>query len=862
MKAAIAFGAGFAHKIYGNIFLQAGVTLSVVAGFDNLTQSFLTTLTAPSKPFYGKKNNVVDILNNFYGSTKAEQQQYSAENFGTLYNSQNTFQIAVTQTIGAIFTDLNLMSYYKANAPWFNSATNQGGSISGTLYNYRNITGISGHISGLTEKLTGLEYQVTGGENSFYSGFVNLVDTPTGFSGGMILQASNDGTGLEFIDATGFLTSEDIAWKVYPDVSSLPSPTTYHGMFAHVHGGGGAAYMAHAGAWLKIWPTEVGSMSFTGLSGTPGNFVANKFLKVTSDGTGIEYADIDFPDSEVSFTGLSGTPGFFTANKFLKVTSDGTGVEYADIDFPDSEVSFTGLSGTPGFFTANKFLKVTSDGTGVEYVDVPLDGSGASFFTGLIDAPSSLGSAGQIVRVNAGGTALEFADTSAGGGGGSSSFSGLSDTPANLENGKYLKVTSDGTGIEFVDIAGGGGGSSSFSGLSDTPANLENGKFLKVTSDGTGIEFVQGLDNPTNASFPNGKSLLSDATNNVFKQIRQGSNISIDDSANGLAINAIIPATNNSFRALTDTPAGFSADKFVKVNAVANALEFSEINVESLGIRQPVGSGFAKHSTISDIDSFDGDMPDHIYMQNAGGTNIQTFSFAQYSQGAYIEYAPSRATDYGSHIKFNDNIEGSHLSNDGSLGLHNTMSLSGFIYSGRYHHEAARNTGVYNQGFRSVLSAGAAEFEENTSIEPSLVNVVGINQNWTQLSFPKAAQKEISWIVPQSLTDNYLEGKVKLSLAWNASVGGKVAWEVVLQSYALGDDIDKVVTSSHRSIVGASPGAIANALCQETLEFIPLASEIKKGEMFRVILRRKTSDSQDTLTQNANVLFLSLVELI
>ena len=57
--------------------------------------------------------------------------------------------------------------------------------------------------------------------------------------------------GLEFIDATGFLTSEDIAWKVYPDVSSLPSPTTYHGMFAHVHATG-AGYFAHAGAWTKL----------------------------------------------------------------------------------------------------------------------------------------------------------------------------------------------------------------------------------------------------------------------------------------------------------------------------------------------------------------------------------------------------------------------------------------------------------------------------------------------------------------------------------------------------------------------------------------------------------------------------------
>ena len=105
----------------------------------------------------------------------------------------------------------------------------------------------------------------------------------------MLVKVTQDATGIEFVNPTGFLTSEDIAWKVYPETSDLPSATDYHGMFAHVHGGGGAAYMAHGGAWHKIWPndTEAGSTSFTGLSGTPGNFVANKFLKVTSDGTGI-----------------------------------------------------------------------------------------------------------------------------------------------------------------------------------------------------------------------------------------------------------------------------------------------------------------------------------------------------------------------------------------------------------------------------------------------------------------------------------------------------------------------------------------------------------------------------------------------
>ena len=39
--------------------------------------------------------------------------------------------------------------------------------------------------------------------------------------------------------------------NVYPDLSDLPSPSNYHGMFAHVHSTG-KGYFAHAGAWIEL----------------------------------------------------------------------------------------------------------------------------------------------------------------------------------------------------------------------------------------------------------------------------------------------------------------------------------------------------------------------------------------------------------------------------------------------------------------------------------------------------------------------------------------------------------------------------------------------------------------------------------
>ena len=62
-----------------------------------------------------------------------------------------------------------------------------------------------------------------------------------------------------------------------------------------------------------------------------------------------------------------------------------------------------------------------------------------------------------------------------------------------------------------------------YEGLSDTPASLANDKYLKVTNDGTGIEFVVALPNPTNTVFAISEALISNASSNIFKQIRQGS---------------------------------------------------------------------------------------------------------------------------------------------------------------------------------------------------------------------------------------------------------------------------------------------------------------------------------------------------
>ena len=73
--------------------------------------------------------------------------------------------------------------------------------------------------------------------------------------------ATTGGGGSQTLDqvlANGNTTTRDIdtTGKIkfsnnYADLTALPSASTYHGMFAHVHSVG-AAYYAHAGAWVRL----------------------------------------------------------------------------------------------------------------------------------------------------------------------------------------------------------------------------------------------------------------------------------------------------------------------------------------------------------------------------------------------------------------------------------------------------------------------------------------------------------------------------------------------------------------------------------------------------------------------------------
>ena len=67
-----------------------------------------------------------------------------------------------------------------------------------------------------------------------------------------LYQALGNGTQLTLIENNLLnVTGANKITFLYNTLADLPSASTYHGMFAHVHGEN-ASYYAHAGNWVKL----------------------------------------------------------------------------------------------------------------------------------------------------------------------------------------------------------------------------------------------------------------------------------------------------------------------------------------------------------------------------------------------------------------------------------------------------------------------------------------------------------------------------------------------------------------------------------------------------------------------------------
>ena len=105
----------------------------------------------------------------------------------------------------------------------------------------------------------------------------------------------------DYVPATGGTFSGDVDFgsnkityaNLYNNVSDLPSASTYHGMFAHVHATG-LAYYAHAGAWIPLANTTGATFS--------GNIVASDGINLGGTGASNKLDDYEEGTFTPSFT--------------------------------------------------------------------------------------------------------------------------------------------------------------------------------------------------------------------------------------------------------------------------------------------------------------------------------------------------------------------------------------------------------------------------------------------------------------------------------------------------------------------------------------------------------------------------------
>ncbi len=130
------------------------------------------------------------------------------------------------------------------------------------------------------------------------------------------------------------ISTNNIVPFLFNNYSDLPSASTYHGQFAHVHVAGKAFY-AHAGAWYQL--VNVGSDLTVGL-GTEKYNVGILTATSIKVGSGITLSS----DGDAFVTGVS------TATKFVGDLSDAVTSRWSVVNNSNSSYRFTGPGGLDG----------------------------------------------------------------------------------------------------------------------------------------------------------------------------------------------------------------------------------------------------------------------------------------------------------------------------------------------------------------------------------------------------------------------------------------------------------------------------------------------------------------------------------
>ena len=334
--------------------------------------------------------------------------------------------------------------------------------------------------------------------------------------------------------------------NMYAAEANLPSATTYHGMFAHVHGTG-KGYFAHAGSWIKL--LDESSSTTTNLS--EGTNLYYTDARVRSHITG---ADLDMGSNDITTTGkmlfanMYATTGDLPSattyhGMFAHVHGTGKGyfahagnwVELANnSQIIAQDFSYASLTGAPTIPTSiNNLTDVdiytTAPTNGQTLVwdnannkFIPGAASGGSYNDAAVDTHLNQSNPTSGYVLSWDGSDYAWVAQSGGGGGAATlqvsdaapSSPTANDLWLNSTNMKLFVYYADGSSNQWVEVGAGGtisggGGGSSVSVADTAPTSPSDGdmwfnstdtKLYIYYNDGSSSQWVQALPSGSGGS--------------------------------------------------------------------------------------------------------------------------------------------------------------------------------------------------------------------------------------------------------------------------------------------------------------------------------------------------------------------------
>jgi len=320
--------------------------------------------------------------------------------------------------------------------------------------------GITDAFDGAFSSLTGTPTTISGYgiTDAFDGAFSSLTGTPTTISGyGITDPIAYTNADID-IGSNDFITTGQIYYaNMFAQTSNLPSATTYHGMFAHVHATG-KGYFAHAGNWVEL------ANASTTLAGYG-----------ITDGATISYVDTEIANL------IDSAPGALdTLNELAAALGDDPNFATTVTNSLASKAPLAdpALTGTPTAPTAAASTNTTQIAT-TAFVQQEIGGL-TSYSDSDVNTHlnTSTASSGEVLSWN--GTDYDWVAQSGGGGGGGASVTVSGTAPSSPSAGDLwfddvdlvlYVYYNDGTSNQWVQTNPSGAGGSSSGGASVTVGN-------------------------------------------------------------------------------------------------------------------------------------------------------------------------------------------------------------------------------------------------------------------------------------------------------------------------------------------------------------------------------------------------------